>query len=423
VKALHHAAMLAALAAIALIVAAGGTARTTDAAFPGFNGLIAFANYHAPDQHIWLMNAQGLNRKQLTNGSGTDYQPVWSPKGGMLAFRRNDASSGMNGLYVIDANGSNEHMIPGTEDGYTASWAPDGQKIAFTLSPVGSDDDIAVIKTDGGGFINLTGSVPGNQYSPAWSPDGTKIAYMQESPTGGIDLYVMDSNGNNPVPITNTPGFDKDDPDWSPDGSHIVFVSEAGVPVNKEIFTVKANGDDPTNVSNYPTTDDFDPAYSPDGLRIVYAGSPVLAPAAVPQGTNASDIVVMDADGQNKNDISLGQGPDYAPDWGVDALHLTWGNNDCVGGTTALDALPTLLHEAGFAAPAAGVAATTGGCPNVGETLHTASFGDRIWGDLDCSGHFDAPDVLLILRYAADLPLANLQDCPALGIAVALAPI
>jgi hypothetical protein len=108
----------------------------------------------------------------------------------------------------------------------------------------------------------------------------------------------------------------------------------------------------------------------------------------------------------------------------IEPVQLTWGDNDCLGGIAALDALPTLLHEAGVAAPAAaGVAAPTGGCPNVGETLHTASFGDRIWGDLDCSGHFDAPDLLLILRYVADLPPANLQDCPALGIIVALAPI
>lgn len=98
------------------------------------------------------------------------------------------------------------------------------------------------------------------------------------------------------------------------------------------------------------------------------------------------------------------------------ATQLTWGDNDCLGGIKALDALPTLFHTAGVAAPA-------GGCPSIGQSLNTASFGTRIWGDLDCSGVFDAPDVLLILRYIANLPPANLQNCPALGITVALAPI
>ena len=96
---------------------------------------------------------------------------------------------------------------------------------------------------------------------------------------------------------------------------------------------------------------------------------------------------------------------------------LTWGDNDCLGGIAALDALPTLVHGFGLAAT------SESSCPQIGQSLNTASFGTRIWGDLDCSGYFDAPDVLLILRYVANLPPANLQDCPALGITVALAPI
>ena len=108
----------------------------------------------------------------------------------------------------------------------------------------------------------------------------------------------------------------------------------------------------------------------------------------------------------------------------IELAPFIWGDNDCLGGIAPLDSLPTLLHEAGNAALAseAGVAVTTGGCPKVGETLHTASFGDRIWGDLDCSGHFDAPDVLLVLRHVANLAAANLQDCPALGIEIVLRP-
>jgi hypothetical protein len=99
----------------------------------------------------------------------------------------------------------------------------------------------------------------------------------------------------------------------------------------------------------------------------------------------------------------------------IEPTPLTWGDNNCLGGITALDALPTLLHKSGLDPQGTS-------CPAIGQTLHTASFGDRIWGDLDCSGYFDAPDVLLILRYVAGLPPANLQDCPALGIEIALQP-
>jgi len=97
----------------------------------------------------------------------------------------------------------------------------------------------------------------------------------------------------------------------------------------------------------------------------------------------------------------------------VQPFELTWGDNDCSGQITPADALETALHMAG-------VDPVIQSCPAIGQTLPTASFGERTWGDLDCSGQFDAPDILLILEDAAGLPPANLQDCPALGIIVAL---
>jgi hypothetical protein len=144
---------------------------------------------------------------------------------------------------------------------------------------------------------------------------------------------------------------------------------------------------------------------------------------------NPSHIYHYSVVGQSKNVVFSFDDSKTVDNYGIvkftiEPMPLTWGDNDCLGGIAALDAVPTLLHEAGVAAPAGetGVSAPTGGCPNVGQTLHTASFGDRIWGDLDCSGHFDAPDVLLILRHVASLPPANLQDCPALGIEIVLQP-
>jgi len=62
---------------------------------PG-NGLIAFADAPGsklgpepwPDAHIFTVNPNGKNRKQLTTGPGGYLWPVWSPEGDKIACVR-----------------------------------------------------------------------------------------------------------------------------------------------------------------------------------------------------------------------------------------------------------------------------------------------------------------------------------------------
>ena len=63
------------------------------------NGKIAFRSdrIHFTNWEIFVMNADGSAQTRVTNSSGTDAEPAWSPDGGKLAFYREGAGTGEPG--------------------------------------------------------------------------------------------------------------------------------------------------------------------------------------------------------------------------------------------------------------------------------------------------------------------------------------
>jgi dipeptidyl aminopeptidase/acylaminoacyl peptidase len=380
-----------------------------DASFPGTNGRIAFQNANQ-DGEVWLMTANGSNPAALTQGDGDAISPAWSRDGTEIVYHRrsNDPE-----LRIATVDGLSDDAIPNTEDAKQPTWAPDSQRVAFEYDvSAPALSDIAVINRTGTGFVNLTNTANQDEYSPDWSPDGTKLAFIREINDAG-DLWIMDPDGFNQVNLTNSLDDFETAPDWSPDGSSIVFDHTLDEGTTQTIAVIDVQSKQLTNLTAGPI--EYDPAYSPDGQHIVFYRYGPASISAAPQALFAR-LVVTDANGQNEDVISDGPTPvHYYPDWGVDIPGpppLRWGDNNCSGARNPVDALATLVDESGIEGA---------GCPNIGATIETDNFGNLLWGDLDCSHVFDPPDVLLLLRDAAGLPPENLQDCPALGIEIALA--
>jgi TolB protein len=178
---------------------------------------IAFASGHyvsGPNprlvRHIYVMNADGSGRTQLTNGdpekNEREDHPAWSPDGTRIAY-----SGG--GIFVMNPDGTGVTRLTDADDVQPA-WSPDGGRIAFSRGY----HDIYVMNADGSGLTQLT-SGAGSDRSPAWSPDGRKIAFQR-----GVSIYVMNFDGTGVTQLTF--GFAAEAPAWSPDGKKIAYYLE-----------------------------------------------------------------------------------------------------------------------------------------------------------------------------------------------------
>jgi Tol biopolymer transport system component len=90
---------------------------------------------------------------------------------------------------------------------------------------------------------------------PAVSPDGKKIAFVRWD---GEDeeIYVMRADqpaglNNRPVKLTNTPASVHDKrPNWSPDGTKIAYFRSDDATRTSDILVMNANGSGKNNLSH-----------------------------------------------------------------------------------------------------------------------------------------------------------------------------
>ena len=174
--------LLAILTMLAGLILAG----PAHATFPGPNGQIAFLE--GTTGQLYTINPDGTGLRQLTHLSPPSFptRPDWSPDGRRIAF----ADLGDARLYVIDRDGSHQHLVFADTSGYKdffPKYAPDGGRLVFSRCQPGDSGSCAIfsVRTNGTHLHGLTpftqGSQPRADFGATVSPDGRRIAFRPVS--------------------------------------------------------------------------------------------------------------------------------------------------------------------------------------------------------------------------------------------------
>ena len=107
------------------------------------------------EEAIFVMNADGSNRKRVTDGREGSYEPSWSPDGRRIAYQCE------GGLCVIEpTRPDHRHRLSG--DGGSPSWSPDSKRIVYTRYLYGGTgffshpSSLSIVSVTGGSARKLT---------------------------------------------------------------------------------------------------------------------------------------------------------------------------------------------------------------------------------------------------------------------------
>jgi len=299
------------------------------------------------------------NVHQLTFG-GTNAEAYFSYDGKKLIFQTTREKLGCDQIYMMNTDGSDQHMVSTGQGRTTCSYFfKDGKRILYASTHTGGKDcpprpdyskgyvwaiyptyDIFTANPDGTDVKQLTDS-PGYDAEATVSPDGKKIVFTSTR-DGDLDLYSMDIDGKNVKRLTTELGYDGG-AFFSPDGKWIVFrayhpKTEQEIkeykellaqnlirPSTLEIWIMKADGTGKRQITSNGAAN-FAPFFYPNGKRIIFSSNyDPEKKTTVSQGN--FELWAVDLDGKNLERITNSPGFDGFPIFSPDGKKLVFASN------------------------------------------------------------------------------------------------
>ena len=253
---------------------------------------LAYQWLDATGDGIYLSRPDGTGLHQiLTDMTGSEIHPDWSPDGQRIAFVRFTPED-MSELWVVNADGTGEELLASCERPCNSfgfpDWNADGTRIYFGQDSDTQSSGNPLTFTFQVGRVDLeTRQVEivlerrdgMSAEQPRISPDETQVAYTRfrgSEPLDGSAIFVSDLEGGPEQRLTDFEVYGAY-PDWSPDGSRIVFntfdlgaFQDIATQVN--LFTIRPDGSDIQRLTFYGENDTraTQPRWAPDGSGIVY---------------------------------------------------------------------------------------------------------------------------------------------------------
>jgi Tol biopolymer transport system component len=265
-------------------------------------------NGELPCDQIFTMNADGSDRRRVSNGQGKTTCSYFFPSGDRIlygsTFRASpdcppkpDRSRGYvwalddYDIYTARPDGSDiRPLFASPAYDAEATISPDGRTIVFTSARDG-DLEIYTMAPDGSNVKRLT-HTPGYDGGPFFSDDGKKIVYRADHPEApedlaryrenlargtyaprALEIRVMNADGTGDHAVTSN-GAANFAPYFLPGGKEIIFSSNLADPKGRDfdLYLIREDGTGLTRVTFSPDFDGF-PMFTRDGKRLVFASN------------------------------------------------------------------------------------------------------------------------------------------------------
>jgi len=150
--------------------------------------------------HVFVVDTDGQNKKQLTSGRFYDHAITWNPNGQEIAFLSNRAANpeavNNSDVFAVDMNGKTRAITNTKGCEYEPAWSPDGKWIAYTatkreittIDSIAEDAHVWVVDAKTGIKKELTELQDRRTRNLKWSADG-KFVYYLATNRGQIELY------------------------------------------------------------------------------------------------------------------------------------------------------------------------------------------------------------------------------------------
>jgi Tol biopolymer transport system component len=171
-----------------------------------------------------------LESLQFIDSSG-----AWDSQGRRFALGVRSRGTAVVSIFDVETGAFERELeVPGVDQLFNPTWAPDGQRIAFSgLS--GGVSDLYELDLQTGQARQLTDDFYADLH-PAWSPDGHSIAFstdrfsssLETMQFGAFGLALLDITTERVHELPGVAGGKNIDPHWSRDGSGLYFIADAG---------------------------------------------------------------------------------------------------------------------------------------------------------------------------------------------------
>jgi eukaryotic-like serine/threonine-protein kinase len=224
------------------------------------------------------VNLTGGEFRLADTSLGSQWLPSWSPDGEFVRFwscpGATDHEDGDPDCLWKETGrlGGAVRSIPLPRRTSTASWSPDGARVAFAVH----DSLFSYSVADGKTTLLARSAGRGDLHSLVWSPDGARLAYVEGNSRwrwgGNVDhaaIWIVAAAGGEPVRVTGAE-FLNVSPAWL-DRRHLLFVSNRDGP--RGIYAVEV-GPQAARRETRSVAGASDPhsiSYSVAGRRLGYA--------------------------------------------------------------------------------------------------------------------------------------------------------